>query len=308
MQALHNLLTLGRVSNLPTVWSNCLAAWVVNRYASRTDLLDLQGKEGDLLPPWEPMLWLMFGASLVYLAGCTLNDAFDQEFDKRHNPQRPIPSGATSARTVWLIGFVELGLGIFILLQLCQVDWVWLLLLALVILLYDAIHKKWKGSVWLMGSCRFFLWLTAASAANPQIATLTFSWAGIVALYVVGISLFARGEATGETTSKVFPIPLLFGPFVFAVYLLLAANQSPVPAATLACMFGALVSGRLVLFGFRNVKSGESGGIGKGVSLLLAGIAAGDAAAAGLLFPTMGWACLACVPIALLLQKRFAAT
>ena len=308
MQALHNLLTLGRVSNLPTVWSNCLAAWVVNSYASRTELLDIQGKEGDFLPPWEPLLWLMLGASLLYLAGCTLNDAFDQEFDKRHNPQRPIPSGATSSRTVWLIGFVELGLGIFILLQLCQVDWLWLSLLTSLILLYDAVHKKWNGSVWLMGSCRFSLWITVASAANLEIAPLTFAWAGIVALYVVGISLFARGEATGNTSSKTFPIPLLFGPFVFAVYLLLSANQSPVPAATLACMFGALVSGRLVLFGFRNVKSGEPDGIGKGVSLLLAGIAAGDAAAAGLLFPTAGWACLTCVPIALLLQKRFAAT
>ncbi len=308
MQTLHNLLTLGRASNLPTVWSNCLAAWVVNRYASSAVLLDLGNMGENELPPWEPLFWLMLGASLLYLGGCTLNDAFDQEFDKRHNPQRPIPSGATSASTVWSIGFMELGLGAFTLLQLCQVDWIWLTLLVSVILLYDAIHKKWQGSVWLMGCCRFFLWLTAASAATQTMAPLTFCWAGIIALYVVGVSLFARGEATESSSKQIFPIPLLFIPFAFSVYLLLAANTPPIPSATLACMAGALVSGRLVLFGFRKVKSGESGGIGKGVSLLLAGIAACDAAAAGLLFPASGWACLFCVPIALLLQKKFAAT
>ena len=34
MGFLRNLLTLGRISNLPTVWTNCTAAWTVNAFAS----------------------------------------------------------------------------------------------------------------------------------------------------------------------------------------------------------------------------------------------------------------------------------
>ncbi len=308
MKFLHNLLVLGRVSNLPTVWTNCLAAWIVNRYASQTSLLALGGTKESAFPSWELLGWLILGASLLYVAGCTLNDAFDQKFDERHNPQRPIPSGETSARLVWLTGFVELGLGAFILLYLCGVNWVWLTLLAAVILIYDAVHKKWAGSVWLMGSCRFFLWLTAASAASDTLAPLTIAWSSVVALYIVGISLFARGEATGGAKQNRWPIPLFFGPLAFALYLVLAATTIPAPQAMLACMVGAFVSARLATYSIKRMTSGESGSIGKGVSLLLAGIAACDAAAAGLLSPIAGWSCLACVPIALVLQKKFAAT
>lgn len=308
MKFLHNLLVLGRVSNLPTVWTNCLAAWIVNRYASQSSLLALGRAKENLFPSWELLGWILLGASLLYLAGCTLNDAFDQKFDERHNPQRPIPSGGMSARLVWLTGFVELGLGAFILLYLCEVYWVWLTLLAAVILIYDIVHKKWAGSVWLMGSCRFFLWLTAASAANEPLVPLTIAWGAVVAFYVVGISLFARGEATGGTGQNRWAIPLLFGPIAFALYLILATAPLPSPPAVLACMLGAFVSARLATYSMKQMVSGQPGAIGKGVSLLLAGIAACDAAAAGLLSPIAGWSCLACVPIALVLQKKFAAT
>lgn len=308
MGLLRNLLILGRVSNLPTVWTNCLAAWTVNHYASPTDLLGIDTSKESALPPWDLLGWLLLGASLLYLAGCTLNDAFDQEFDKRHNSHRPIPSGGMTATGVWVAGLIELSLGGFILLQFSGVSWIWLSLLTAVILLYDAIHKKWAGSVWLMGSCRFFLWLTAASAAHDVLAPLTVAWSGVIAIYVVGISLFARGESTGASEKNRLPIPLLFGPLAFSLFLIFSTKVPAVPSATLACMVGAFVSARLSTFSVRRIKSGQPGGIGKGVSLLLAGIAACDATAAGLLFPMIGWTCLACVPIALLLQKKFAAT
>ena len=308
MKLLYNLLVLGRVSNLPTIWTNCLAAWIVNRYASATELLELGTSEENGFPPWETLGWLLLGASLLYMAGCTLNDAFDQKFDERHNPQRPIPCKSMSAGSVWLSGFVELGLGIFVLVKLSGVDWVWLTILTAVILLYDGVHKKWAGSVWVMGSCRFFLWLTAASAANEKLAPLTLGWSAVVALYVVGISLFARGEATGGSGPNRLAIPLLFGPLAYALFLILATTPHPAPSAMLACVVGAFVSARLATFSMKRMGSGQPGAIGKGVSLLLAGIAACDAAAAGMLLPGAGWTCLAGVPIALALQKKFAAT
>ena len=79
------LVILGRVSNLPTVWSNCLAGWVLGG----------GGFTGD-----EPgrVLLLGAGATLLYLGGMFLNDAWDAPFDRQHRPERPIPSGAIRER------------------------------------------------------------------------------------------------------------------------------------------------------------------------------------------------------------------
>jgi 4-hydroxybenzoate polyprenyltransferase len=79
----HALLVLGRVSNLPTVWSNCLAGWV------------LQGRGS----AWRFTV-LCFGATCLYIGGMYLNDAFDVEFDRRFRRDRPIPSGAISLEAV----------------------------------------------------------------------------------------------------------------------------------------------------------------------------------------------------------------
>ncbi len=307
MGLLHNLLTLGRVSNLPTVWTNCTAAWAVNTFASPV-LREIPKAAEDLaVLPWPQLGWLLLGASLLYMAGCTLNDAFDQEFDNRHNPQRPIPSGSMPAGGVWAAGLVEMGMAVFILMKLAGVVWIWLVALTAVILLYDAVHKKWAGSVWLMGSCRFFLWLTAASAANEKLAPLTLAWSGVVALYVVGISLFARGETTGGDGGNRLPIPLLFGAPLFALALLVYWNNlTPLPQ--LATNVAGLTVAWLAYTAIQRIRSGEQGCIGHGVSRLLAGIAACDATAAGLVSPTLAYACLACVPAALVMQKRIAAT
>src|SRR5687768_18320093 len=81
---LRTLLVLGRASNLPTVWSNCLAGWIL-------------GGEGQ----WSGLMLLMLGGTFLYLGGMYLNDAFDSEFDRQHRPERPIPSGAISLGEVW---------------------------------------------------------------------------------------------------------------------------------------------------------------------------------------------------------------
>src|ERR1041385_1224412 len=78
------VLILGRVSNLPTVWSNCLAGWLLGGGGSalRFGLLSL-------------------GASFLYIGGMFLNDAFDSEFDSQHRKERPIPSGSITVGKVW---------------------------------------------------------------------------------------------------------------------------------------------------------------------------------------------------------------
>src|SRR3954452_796413 len=84
----RTLLVLGRVSNLPTVWSNCLAAW----------LLGGGGKN------WDRFALVCSGATLLYIGGMYLNDAFDANFDAQHRRERPIPSGRIPLGWVWRVG------------------------------------------------------------------------------------------------------------------------------------------------------------------------------------------------------------
>src|SRR3954468_4225694 len=84
---LRTLLVLGRASNVPTVWSNCLAGWLISG----------GGSVGALL-------LLCAGATALYIGGMYLNDAFDVEFDRLNRNERPIPSGAISVGDVWGYG------------------------------------------------------------------------------------------------------------------------------------------------------------------------------------------------------------
>src|SRR5436190_15708985 len=149
---LHHLLTLARVSNLPTVWSNCLAAWLISGIA----------------PSWA-LLPLMLGASLLYAGGCTLNDAFDAPWDAQHRPERIISSGKLSRRSVWIIGLTEMAAGLAAIFAAGVSVWWPAPALAAAILLYDAWHKQSPLSVIVMGACRWLLYLTAATVAGGNL-------------------------------------------------------------------------------------------------------------------------------------------
>jgi len=93
---LKTLLTLGRTSNLPTVWSNMLAGAVLS---------------GAVFGPRTFALLLICG-SAFYEGGMFLNDAFDAELDARERPGRPIPSGLVTRGAVFSLGFGLLGAGL----------------------------------------------------------------------------------------------------------------------------------------------------------------------------------------------------
>src|SRR5258707_241274 len=93
--SLRTFLVLGRASNLPTVWSNCLSGWLL--------------ADGG---PITRFLLLCAGTTFLYIGGMFLNDAFDVEFDRQHRPERPIPSGAASLRAVLRWGLCWLLAGV----------------------------------------------------------------------------------------------------------------------------------------------------------------------------------------------------
>ncbi len=270
------LLELCRISNLPTVWTNVIAAWV----------LASLGKGSPL-----PLLWLLVGASLVYSAGMILNDTFDAIWDREKRPERPIPSGRIGLGTAWGVGIGCLLLGYVLMVFLGGAGWAITAALVAAILLYDAYHKPWSGSVIVMGACRSLLYLAAASAGMAAIPhphqhvleiarALILLPAAVVGIYVVALTLIARAEGKGSMGQRQrgFLTALLMLPAGWAVILAILATMRP--HAVLESFMGLVIP--LVVFiiwtlhALRQMRKGGPA-IGQAVGLLLAGIPIVDA-------------------------------
>ena len=245
--SLRTLLVLGRVSNLPTVWSNCLAGWWL-------------GGAGHS----ERLPFLFIGATCLYIGGMFLNDAMDVEFDRVHRKERPIPSGAISLDAVWRWGLTWLALGGGCLIWLGTVTGGLGVLLLLSIVLYDTIHKRITLGPVLMGICRFLLYLIAASAATNGVTGRSI-WCGLaLAAYIIGLSFFAKEEST-HGPLRYWPAFLMAAPIMVA---LIMDNGDSRQA-------GLLLSAVLGLWSIRALRQtlwSAEPKIGLTVSWLLAGI------------------------------------
>src|SRR5205085_9525503 len=125
--------------------------------------------------------------------------AFDAQFNQQHRPGRPVPSGGVRLGSVWLWGLSWLALGVVSLSSLGRATAVLTCLLALGILIYDAVHKIFAFSPVLMATCRFFLILVAASAAKEGVTGGTFLsiWSALgLAAYLAGIRYLAQQGST----------------------------------------------------------------------------------------------------------------
>ena len=285
-QYLRTLLILGRVSNLPTVWSNCLAGWFL-------------GGGGD----WSRFAGVCGGSTLLYVGGMYLNDAFDAQFDQQHRPERPIPSGAIGTAAVWGWGMGWLLLGLTGLSFLGTTTALLAALLALNILIYDAIHKIFALSPVLMALCRFFLILVAASASSGGLTggtSLTIWSALVLAIYIVGVSYLARQEST-RTHLRYWPCVFLAAPVVLA----LVVNQGGFQGR------GFLLASIFIIWTVGSMRLAlwvPQPNIGRCVAALLAGIVLVDLLALGGGTPGMGLSFLALFLLALLAQQFIPAT
>lgn len=250
-------LKLGRVSNLPTVWTNTLVGLA---FASASVGLNWQ---------FFALACLVF--SLFYLAGMYFNDFFDSEWDKQHQVNRPIPSGEVKKSTVALMAVCFLVLATSILIFLSN-NWAWSLLLASVlmvcILLYDWKHKQWPHiAPWIMGSCRLAVYLGAATlgvAINLPLTVLAIS----MLIYIAGITAFARSEHE-NSISSLWPVLLLLAPCVAAFSLGYDSTH-----AIFASLFALAWIVRAVI----RVQSGLANSVPQAIAALLAGITLLDAA------------------------------
>ena len=263
---LRTLLILGRVSNLPTVWSNCLAGWWLGnvRYdAFIRGIPDVASPIPNGAHIWKLPL-LLLGASLLYTGGMFLNDAFDEEFDRLRRPERPIPSGKISAAEVWLYGFAQLAAGILLLFFCGKLAGCAAVVLAFFIVIYDFTHKFFVESPWLMGACRFWVYVIAGATGIEGLNGFVIFGAAALAFYVVGLSYVARRESFRGPVPY-WPLPLLAAPIILA--LMINAAPYKLPAIGMSILLGLWII-RHVRFIFLG------GGTNAGwiVSNLLAGI------------------------------------
>lgn len=283
MSLFRALLVLGRASNLPTVWSNCFVAFVL-------------GGAG----PWNSLTPILIGATLFYLGGMYLNDAFDTQFDRKFRQERPIPSGAISERAVWILGFGQLAVGVVCFSLVSQVPFSLSILLTSTILVYNALHKAVSYSPILMSLCRLALFLAVASIGQNGITGLALWSAIALACYIIGLSYVARRESTGGLIAF-WPCLLLAFPAVLAFFV----NAGPYRLSSLVLIGFYLV---WVLHCLRHIYWTKTPQIGLAVSHLLAGIVLVDLMALGA--GNLTWSLAMCVLFvaALLFQKFIPAT
>ena len=247
----RTLLILGRVSNLPTVWSNCLAGWWLAGGGSRLGLLCVS-----------------VAVTFLYLGGMFLNDAFDAGFDRNHRSTRPIPSGVITEKEVWVWGFVWLLSGVAILVWLGAVTAILALLLAGCVLLYNTIHKIMGIAPVVMGGCRFLVYLVAASVGVNGVTGESI-WKGLaLAGYIAGLSWMARKESA-PVRIQYWPCVLLAAPVLLAWLIDDGLDQRAAALSSLALILWVAWT-LLQTFGRQHPN------VGRAVSRLLAGIALVD--------------------------------
>ena len=318
------LLATGRVSNLPTVWCNCLAATLIilQFSSSFSPWLNSQMSEHglDAIKDFVSLeLFFIIVSSLFYVGGCFLGDHYDQEFDTEHKPDRPIPSGVLSSKLVFGLGLFQMGLGFILTVTIpsllfgdhsTSIVIYPTLLLVLVINLYSRYHKKSLFiGLPLIGLCRFFLIIFAASVAstiyiNGSHNTLTdfnltpdIFFASAVCIYTIAFASVARTESSKSpiTWRNTLRYTMLALPLI-----VLLTNQNFEILTALAI----LIYAAWLIYSFQFIDSNK----GKFVSQCLAGFCLLDAC----FVAQFGWqwliTCLILFLVSLQLQKIAPAT
>lgn len=279
-------LVLSRASNLPTVWSNCLAGWWL-------------AGGGPVGETWGRLTALILGTSALYTAGMFLNDVFDREFDARHRPERPIVAGSVSRRAALTAAVALLVGGTVLLGSLGWMTFVLAVALDALIVLYDWLHKRTAAGLALMAGCRFLLYPLAASASLLPVGALAWTEGGLLAAYIFGLSCLARGEHIPGRRPPRWPWLLIALPVVCNAFL--AAHHQ----------IAYLVIVAVPIFWLVRVYFGEEGPFGGSrVASLLAGIVLVDLSVvvAGAAFlPWLGWFPIL-FALALLFQRFVPAT
>lgn len=280
-------LRLGRVSNLPTVWSNVLAGAAL----------------AGVIPGPGRLALLGLAMTLFYVGGMFLNDAFDRAIDARERPERPIPAGLVSAREVFAIGFGLLGAGLGLTAAHAAIAGTGAApvgaaaLLGGAIVLYDVWHKGNPWSPVLMGLCRVLVYVTAALSVSGRLGLGVVGGALALLFYLIGLTAIAKQESL-RSARGLGALGFLAVPFIYALGGLAAGGVGALAYAALAgCVYHAV--GLLRGEGLGRIPAAVVTLIA-GISLLDAALIAGSGAASA---EGAAAAAIAAFPLTLGLQR-----
>ena len=157
---------LGRISNLPTTFTNVLVGTAI---ALSSQQFVLQDREAALR-----MVFIWIAIACFYIAGMAMNDFIDAKIDQSERPNRPIPSGrvSRSAALMFIIGLMIVGLGICAAFSMHALL-AGMILVALIVL-YNLIHSLIAASV--VVSARRAAWCTSSLRLLRPIRSTGRSW------------------------------------------------------------------------------------------------------------------------------------
>ena len=252
-------LKLGRVSNLPTVWTNTVAAIV----------LAGAGVTSAATPA------LLVSMTLFYLGGMYLNDAFDADIDARERPERPIPAGEIARSTVFCVGFVLLTGGLALLClaayQSPEHTGVWPgvsgVILAGAIIFYNWHHKGNMLSPVVMGLCRLLIYVSVGFCFAVVLPLPLLIGAILLFSYLIGLTYVAKQENLGEV-KNLWPLLFLAAPVIYGGVL----SSEAWPTFAYWVIFVVAIVAALWL-----VRRRQSGDIPRAVVTLIAGMSLLDA-------------------------------
>jgi len=252
-------LKLGRVSNLPTVWTDTLAGAV------------LAGATGF----GTQFAVMLVAFSLFYVGGMFLNDAFDAAIDARERPERPIPSGEIGRGAVFGYGFAMMAVGVALLawvgFALTPRTGAWPALgglaLAATITFYNAYHKNNPLSPVVMGLCRVLIYLSAGLCYAVAFPPALWAGSALMLCYLIGLTYIAKQENL-EKVENLWPLLFLAAPVLYGLW----RSASDWTVALFWLLFTAWV---LVALWF--LRRRRKGDIPRAVISLIAGISLLDA-------------------------------
>lgn len=241
-------LSLFRIANLPTVFSNVLTGSALAVAHQEQNNASNAG-----FASWR--LWL--AAALLYSAGMLLNDVFDAPWDAQNRPDRPIPSRMVSRKTAGWVGALMLaaGLGLMVDLPLSHpMPLATTIGLIGCVLGYNGLHKRkpWGAiaSLPLMGLCRGLVVLMAgavAAAHGSALGTAFWAYATALTIYTVALTWFAQSEHVKPARKKIVPY-LIAGMCLLDSVALIATGHG-------LLAFGPLVFGGIALLLQRSLPS-----------------------------------------------------
>lgn len=231
-QKIIDLLAMSRFANLPTVWSNGLLGVLVGWGLSPGRVF------------LEPGRLVLLGLALsgLYLGGCFFNDWHDLDFDRRTRPDRPIPSGRWSRRTILALALAFMGGGLVLAASASLPALLFAVGIVICIVAYTKWHKVSPLSFVFMAGARALIYPTAAFGLvswdqfvirSAQSATIFLLLGLGLGGYILGISLTARAETSSDPLTDVkknLPVVCLCAPLLFfSLPLLMTQNGYALP-------------------------------------------------------------------------------